>query len=126
MIFKDADLSGKANSVPNKPSVSGAHCSKIFKQRKSEGGSDKVWKDIVQSCKNFLSGGEAKRAQLEMWSSLDDLQQYFTKLTLTDEQRLNFKSKVENWDRLFIKCFSEIHVTHCMVRSITFLQTISI
>jgi len=96
MIFKDADLSGKSNSVPNKPSLSGAHCNKIFQASKLEGGSDKVWKDIVHSCKNFLSGGEGKRTQLEMWSALDDFQQYFSKLTLTDEQRHNFKSKVKN------------------------------
>jgi len=42
VIFKDANLNRKANSVPNKPSLSGAHCNKIFKPSKLEGGSDKV------------------------------------------------------------------------------------
>ena len=41
-IFKDIELSSASNSVPNKPSLSGANCKKIFRATTLEGGSDKV------------------------------------------------------------------------------------
>jgi len=66
VIFKDAHLGGNANSIPNKLSLSRAHCNKIFKKSKLEGGSNKIWKDILYFCKNFLSRREAKRAQLNV------------------------------------------------------------
>jgi len=116
VIFKDPELSGKSNSVPNKPSLSGANCNKLFKPSTLEGGSDKLWKDVVHSTKNLLDGGDAKRLQLDMWAALDDLRQYFSSaLTLSDDQRHHFKEKVEHWGRLFIRCFGEQHVTHYMV-----------
>ena len=116
IIFKDHELSGKSNSVPNNPNFSGANCSKLYKLSTLEGGSDKLWKDVVNSTKNLLDGGDAKRLQLEMWASLDDLWQYFNSaLTLSDDQRHHFKGKVEHCGRLFIRCFGEQHVTHYMV-----------
>jgi hypothetical protein len=48
--------------------------------------------DIVNATRNMLNGGEAKRKQLEMWTALDDLRQYFLTLTLTDDYRHAFKS----------------------------------
>lgn len=115
IIFKDHDLSGKANSVPNKPSLSGANCAKIFKPNTLEGGSDKVWKDLINACRNFTEGGAAKRNQLEMWSALDEIREYFIHLTLTDDQIHDFKAKVDRWGRLLVKCFGENHVTQYMV-----------
>lgn len=116
LIFKDVELSGKTNNIPNKPSLSGANCNKIFCRSTLEGGSDKVYIDIVNATRNVLNGGEAKRNQLEMWSALDDLRQYFTSLTLSIEQIRSFKSKVDNWGKLYVRCFGEAHVTHYMVR----------
>jgi len=57
--MKDAKLSGKANNKPNKPSLSGANCRKIYSKSILEGGSDKVYKDIVNATRNILNGGEA-------------------------------------------------------------------
>ena len=85
IIMKDAELSGKSNNVPNKPSLSGANCRKIFSKSILEGGSDKVYKDIVNATRNVLNGGEAKRKQLEMWDALNDISDYFHKLTLEDD-----------------------------------------
>jgi hypothetical protein len=120
LIFKDADLSGKSNDVPNKPSLSGAHCSKIFLKNTLPRGSEKIWMDIVHATKNFMNGGTDKRNQLMMWEALDELRVYFTKLTLTDDQRHDFKSKVESWGRLFLLCFGEHHVTQYMVSILTY------
>jgi len=114
-IFKDDDLSRKSNSVPNKPLLSGANCSKIFKPSPIPGGSDKLWKDIVNSSRNFQDGGTAKMTQMDMWVGLDDIRLYFTKLTLDDNEVHQFKEKAEAWGRLFIQCFGEHHVTQYMV-----------
>lgn len=103
LIFKDQDLSGKSNSIPNKPSLSGANCAKIFNPSTLHGGSDKVWKDIVNASRNFTDSGAAKRNQLEMWAALDDLRQYFIHLTLTDDQISQFNEKAERWGHL-INC----------------------
>lgn len=102
--------------MPNKPRLSGANCSNLLKPITLEGGSDKLWKDVVNSTKNLLDGGDAKRIQLEMWATLDDLRQYFSfALTLSDDQRHHFKEKVEHWGWLFIRCFGEQNLTHYMV-----------
>lgn len=123
VIFKDTDLSGKSNNVPNKPSLSGANCKKIFGPSTLEGGSDKVYKDIINATRNVVNGGESKRKQLEMWDALDDLVQYFTNLTLSREQKEAFKYKVEKWGKLYVRCFGESQVTHYMVRlSLTTLR----
>lgn len=117
LIFKDQDLSGKSNSIPNKPSLSGANCAKIFNPSTLPGGSDKVWKDIVNASRNFTDSGAAKRNQLEMWAALDDLRQYFIHLTLTNDQISQFNGKAERWGHLIVKCFGENHVTQYMVRA---------
>lgn len=49
VIFKDVNLSGKSNFVPNKPSLSGANCAKIFPSSTLPGGLDRVWKDMFIS-----------------------------------------------------------------------------
>jgi len=115
LILKDQDLSGKSNSVPNKVLLSRANCAKIFNSSTLPGGSDKVWKDIVNASRNFTDSGATKRNQLEMWVALDDLRQYFIHSTLTNNQISQFKEKVERWDHLIVKCFGENHVTQYMI-----------
>jgi len=117
VIMKDAELSGKSNSIPNKLNLSGANCKKIFSKSSLAGGSDKVYKDIVNATRNMLNGGEAKRKQMEMWNALNDILEYFHKLTLSDEQRYAFRRKVKKWGRLYVECFGEQHITHYMVRT---------
>lgn len=127
IIFKDEDLSGKSNSVPNKPSFSGAHSLKLFQSIDKIRGANtgnllnnanprKLYVDIVNAEKNLLQNGQAKKERLDQWIALDALRPYFSGLRLTDLQSANdFKTKAETWGRAYLKCFGEHHVTHYMV-----------
>jgi hypothetical protein len=118
-IFKDEDLSGKSNNVPNKPSFNGAHALKLFKLNPNILGNPprKLYVDIVNAEKNTLNKGQAKRDRLELWHALDALQPYFTGLRLTNGQSArDFKLKVDAFGQLYLKCFGEHQVTHYMVR----------
>jgi len=46
-IFKDLELSGSSNSMPNKPSLSSANATKLFKKSSLPTSSDRVRRDIV-------------------------------------------------------------------------------
>jgi hypothetical protein len=133
IIFKDDDLSSKSNSVPNKPSFSGAHSLKLFQSIDKIKGANtgnplnnanslnnanprKLYVDIVNAEKNLLRNGQAKKERLDQWIALDALRPYFSGLRLTDVQSANdFKTKAETWGRAYVKCFGEHHVTHYMV-----------
>jgi len=114
-IFEDKDLSGKSNSVPKKPSLSGSHAHKLFKPSTAHGGSTKVYQDVILVERNYLDNGAARQGRLQVWIALEKLIPYFTGLTLTSEQRHSFKALMENFGSLYIKHFGEHHVTHYMV-----------
>jgi len=119
-IFKDEDLSGKSNNIPNKPSFCGAHALKLFNPNIHKNPPIKLYVDIVNAEKNTLNKGQGRRDQLELWHALDALRPYFTGLRLTNEQSAgDFKHKVKAWGRLYIKYFGEHQVTHYMVRLLT-------
>ena len=118
VIFKDENFSGKSNSVPNKPSFSGAHAHNFFKSIPSNMSlvPRKLYVDVVNSERNFLRKGQGKKDHLELWSLLDNLQPYFSGLRLTEDQfSADFNKKVSVFGRHYIKCFGETHVTHYMV-----------
>jgi len=115
-IFEDKDLSGKANSVPRKPSVSGAHARKLFQPNVAPNGSHRVYQDIVCAERNFLDQGRARHGRLEVWRALERLLPYFTELKLSPQQRAAFKTLIEDFGRLFINYFGEYSVAHYIVR----------
>jgi hypothetical protein len=114
-IFKDTDLSGKVNSVPNKPSLSGCHTSKLFKKSTCENSSDRLWRDIVLAERNVEGDGTSRRERMGVWSALERLLPYFRGLTLTSEQRNNFKGLADDFGQLYVKVFGEHNVTHYIV-----------
>lgn len=119
-IFKDDALSGKVNSVPNKPSFSGANAQKIFQKNPFDLSEHprKLYVDLVNSEKNFMRKGKAKQEKLDQWIALDALVPYFSGLSLKEEQSAtDFKQKVEDWGQKFLTAFGEYHVTHYMVTS---------
>lgn len=129
VIFKDVDLSGKSNSVPNKPSFSGAHALKLFKSNSSDTSlvPCKLYMDVVNAERNFLRKGQAKRDHLELWSLLDNLRPYFSGLRLEEDQSAaDFNKKISTFGRQYIKCFGETHVTHYMVCEFESLCTIKL
>ena len=116
MIFKDEELSGKGNNVPNKPSFSGAHAMKLFADNPTETLPKKLYIDVVNAEKNFMKNGQSKRDKLDMWHALDALRPYFCGLRLNEEQSAaDFETKVEQWGRSYIRCYGEHQVTHYMV-----------
>lgn len=117
VIFKDEDLSGRSNSVPNKPSFSGANAMKLFKNNPLEPQNPrKLYVDIINAEKNNMNKGLAKRDRFDLWQMLDGLRSYFSGLQLGDNESAgDFKKKVEEWGHQYIKCFGEHHVTHYMV-----------
>jgi hypothetical protein len=128
VIFKHAELSGKSNNVPNKPSFGGAHALKLFKENPLELQCPrKLYVDVINSEKNFSNLGQARRDRLDLWQMLDNLLPYFKGLRLGDDQSApDFRSKVEAFGRQYIKCFGETHVTHYMVGRSLSLITIFI
>jgi hypothetical protein len=121
VIFKDDGLFGKSSSVPNKPSFSGAHAMKLFKNHPSSVDQHiprKLYFDVVQAENNLFRGGEDRREKIELWSMLDDIRLYCQGLRLKEDQSVeDFKAKVEAWGRQFVKCFGEFQITHYMVSS---------
>lgn len=118
VIFKDQELSGKSNNVPNKPSFSGAHALKLFKEdpQSISVPPKKRFVDVVNAEKNNLRRGQAKRDKIEMWRALDAVRPYLTGLRLIEGQSSeDFKEKVDIWGHLYLKCFGEYQVTHYMV-----------
>lgn len=119
IIFKDIDLSGKSNSVPNKPSFSGTHAMKLFKLKPETltgPTPQKLYIDVVNAEQNCANRGQDKRDRIELWKQLDELRPCLQGLTLKEGQSAeDFKVKIEAWGRLFVKCFGEHHVTHYMV-----------
>lgn len=126
IMFKDEDLSGKCNNIPNKCSFSGPHAMKLFKLNpETITGSTprKLYVDVVNAEQNFANRGQDKRDRLELWRLLDELRPYCQGLRLQENQSAaDFKQKVEAWGRLFVKCFGEQHVTHYMVRFHNFMS----
>jgi hypothetical protein len=115
IIFKDDQLSGKKNNVPNKPSFNGKHASNFFKKSSLPGGSDPLYKDVVAAEKNYIGDGESRRAKLVVWKGLETLLPYLSGLTLTDDLIESFPSKLEDWGRQYVEAFGETHVTHYIV-----------
>jgi len=124
-IFEDKDLSGKSNSVPRKPSLSGSHAQKLFKPSTIQGGSNTVYKEVVLAKRNYLENGVARHGRLQVWIALEKLIPYFTGLILSMEQRNSFKGLVENFGSLYVKHFGEHHVTHYIVRNSQTFQKIT-
>ena len=116
MIFKDEQLSDKVNSVPNKPSFNGAHAMKLFANNPVDIHPRKLYIDVVNAKKNFMNNGRSKRDKLDMWHAMDALRPYFCGFRLNEEQSAaDFKTKVEEWGRCYIRCYGEHQVTHYMV-----------
>jgi len=116
--FKDAQLSGKQNNVPNKPSLSGAHTAKLFRKSSCEGTSDRLWRDIVLAERNCGGDGNTRRERMEVWSSLERLLPFFTGLTLTTYQVSNFDRQAMEFGKIFVKVYGEHNVTHYIVSSV--------
>jgi len=114
-IFKGTDLLGKVNSVPNKPSLSGCHTSKLFKKSTCENSSDRIWRDIVLTERNAEGDGTSRRERMAAWAALERLLRYFRGLTLTLEQRNSLKRLVDDFGHLYVKVFGEHNVTHYIV-----------
>jgi hypothetical protein len=118
VIFKDTDLSGKSNNVPNKPSFSGAHAMKFFSPKPDDTSENPrpLYVDLVNAEKNFNNNGQDKRDRMKVWAALDALRPYFSGLRLEEEQTVqDFKAKMDDWAQHYIKCFGESNVTHYMV-----------
>jgi hypothetical protein len=122
-IIKDQKRSGANNSVAAKPSLNGATAMKLFKES-AWSGQDKAWKDVVRSENNQVANGAGYLARVEMWQALEDIIPYLTGLVLKEGQSAaDFRTKVQKWGKLFIRCFGEEHVTHYVV-SIPLLDSI--
>lgn len=115
VIFKDDKLSGKKNSVPSKPSFNGVHAEKLFKMSTLPSGSEKLFTDVITAERNFIDGGEARRAKLAVWQGLDSLRPYFSGLTLKQNEINEFQSLVSKWGHDYIAAYGETHVTHYIV-----------
>jgi hypothetical protein len=114
VISKDIDHSGPNSNIPKKPSLSGVNAGKLF-QPSTWSGQDRVWKDILRSEDNQLQRGQAYLGRVATWTALEQIYPYLCGLTLTNDQRAVFQTKVEEFGRLFIRNFGEEHVTHYMV-----------
>jgi hypothetical protein len=96
---------------------------KLFKES-AWSGQDKAWKDVVRSENNQVANGARYLARVEMWQALEDIIPYLTGLVLKEGQlAANFRTKVQKWGKLFIRCFGEEHVTYYVV-SIPLLDSI--
>jgi hypothetical protein len=123
-IFKDAELSGKSNSVPNKPSFSDANVKKLFGPspfcEPSSGYPNApirpLWMDVVDAEHNRLGDRASRQARIALWTATAELQKYMTGLIFSKEQRRKFRDIVINWGQKYIDCFGEQAVTHYMVR----------
>lgn len=115
VIFKDDKLSGKKNSVPSKPSFNGVHAEKLFKKSTLPFGLEKLFTDVITTERNFIDGGEARRAKLAVWQGLDSLRPYFSGLTLKQNEINEFQSLVSKWGHDYIAVYGETHVTHYIV-----------
>ena len=114
VICKDIDRNGPNNNIPKKPSLSGVNAGRLF-QPSTWSGQDRVWKDILRSEDNQLQRGQAYLGRVATWTALEQIYPYLCGLTLTDDQRSVFQTKVEDFGRLFIRNIGEEHVTHYMV-----------
>ena len=87
IIFKDNELFGKSNSIPNKPSFSGAHALKLFMKDPSDQVENprKLYTTVVNAEKNFLEKDQMKRDKLKLWQTLEDVKLYFGGLRLTEK-----------------------------------------
>ena len=127
IIFKDHDLSGKSNDVPCKPSFSGAHALKLFKDNPLDSNPirHKLYVCVVNTEHNFLRKGEAKRDKLKLWELLEALLPYLSSLSLREDQSAkDFKERMDAFGMQYIKCFGECHITHYMVCKSTPLSSI--
>jgi len=81
-IFKDKELLGKSNNVPNKSSLCGAHELKFFKEDlESTVVAPKMrYIDVMNARRNNMRRGQTKRDKIEMWRALDVVCPYFTGL----------------------------------------------
>lgn len=112
-IFKDSKISRTIGSIPNKPSMSGAHVAALFKASKLTS-KEKVWMDI---CKvENQSSPTTKLIRMHMWKAYEDLQPYLKGLALSPTQKTDFKILVHKWAKLYIQAFGEEHMTHYMVQ----------
>ena len=111
VIFKDNKLSGKKNNVPNKPSFNGVHAEKLFRKSTLPSGSEKLFTDVIIVERNFIDGGESRRAKLTVWQGLDNLRPYFSGLTLKQNEINDFQALVSKWRHDYIDAYGETHVT---------------
>jgi len=117
-ILKDEELSGKSNSIPNKPSLSGTNSKKLFKPSiLPEGSQEALYIDIVNVEKNRLNNRKNQQGRLKTWKDLYALMPYFQGLTLSEEERQAFPALVYNFRKNYIEFFGEHHVSHYLVSS---------
>lgn len=71
---------------------------------------------MLRSENNQVGRGAGYLARVEMWQAFEKVVPYLTGLVLKPGQSASdFRIKVRNWGRLFVKCFGEEHVTHYVV-----------
>ena len=129
IIFKDQDLSGKSNDVPCKPSFSGVHALKLFRDNPTDTNPirHKLYVSVVNVEHNFLRKGEAKQDKLCLWELLEALLPYFSGSNLCEDQSAeDFEEKIDAFGMQYIKCLGKCHVTHYIVCKSTSLSTIRI
>jgi hypothetical protein len=74
-----------------------------------------MWKDVLHSEDKLMQRGHAYLGRVATWTALEQIYPYLYGLTLTNNQRSLFQTKVEEFGRLFIRNFGDEHVTHYMV-----------
>lgn len=72
-IFKDLELFGFSNRMPNKSSSSGADATKLFPKSSHPTGSDRVWMDVVLAEQNNGDDGRARHDHKANWAAVQSL-----------------------------------------------------
>jgi hypothetical protein len=63
-----------------------------------------------------VANGAGYLARVEMWQALEDIIPYLIGLVLKEGQSAaDFRTKVQKWGKLFIRCFGKEHVIHYVV-----------
>jgi hypothetical protein len=114
-LRKDEKKSGKTGNVVMKPSLSGGVAARLFRPSPWST-NDKVWKDVVMSEHNNLDRGNARLRRFRVWETLEAVQPYLTGLVLKQDERANYRSKMDSFGKAFLEAFGETHVTPYIVR----------
>ena len=71
-----------------------------------------MFTNVITIERNFIDGGEARRAKLVVWQGLDNIRPYFSGLTLQQNEINEIQSLVSKWGHNYIVAYGETHVTH--------------